>query len=158
LKSELESIARSYARLSHDIGGRINFACDLDNDDALETAAQEKTHFDQAFFVLSFAALERHITLLASARLVDANRRDGMRGADFETRWDTSIQVAEETLGIDVQWKSAKREILSWYTIRNFIAHGEPPTQLTDIPSVLYRANEVAATLDQVTHSLGLGS
>jgi hypothetical protein len=81
-----------------------------------------------------------------------------MRDAAFERRWATSIQIAEETLGIDVQWKRAEREILSWYKIRSFIAHGEPPAQEADVPSVLYRANEIATTLDQVTHSLGLGS
>jgi hypothetical protein len=156
LKSELDSLVRSYSRLSHDIGGRINFACDLNNDEALGIAEQEKSHLDQAFFVLSFAALERQLTLLATARLESAQRRDAMREAAFERRWQAAIQVAEETLG-DVRWKSKEREVLSWYKIRNFIAHGEAPTQLADVPTVLYQANEVAGTLDDVSRALAGG-
>ena len=158
MKSDLDSLVRSYARLSHDIGGRTNFACDLDNDDALAIAEQEKFHLDQAFFVLSFAALERQVTLLATARMGEGPRRLAMREAPFERRWETSIQVAEETLGTDVGWKSKEREILSWYKIRNSIAHGEAPTQLADVPTVLYQANEVAGTLDDVTHALARGA
>lgn len=157
MKSELDSLVRSYTRLSHDIGGRINFACDLDNDDALAIAEQEKAHLDQAFFVLSFAALERQVTLLASARLGEEARRDAMRDAPFERRWQACVQVAEETLGTGVRWKGKEREILSWYKIRNFVAHGEPPTQLADVPTVLYQANEVAGTLDDVNHALARG-
>jgi len=158
LKTELDSIARSYARLSHDIGGRINFACDLDDDDALGIAEQEQAHLDQAFFVLSFAALERQITLLASARFAAADRRIAMREAPFQKRWEASIQVAKEILRVDIPWQTEGRTVLSWYEIRNFIAHGDSPTQLVDVPTVLYRANEVAATLDQVTQSLDGGS
>jgi len=77
-----------------------------------------------------------------------------MRDASFERRWRVAIQVAEETLGVDVRWKGKEREILSWYEIRNFIAHGELPTQLADVPTVLYQANEVAATLDDVHRAL----
>ena len=153
MKSELDSIVRSYRRLSHDVGGRIEFALDLDNEDALRIAEEEKFHLDQAFFVLSFAALERQLTLLASARLA-TDRRDAMRDTSFERRWQVSIQVAEETLGVDVRWKGKERDILSWYKIRNFIAHGEPLTQLADVPTVLYQANEVAATLDEVNRAL----
>jgi len=80
-----------------------------------------------------------------------------MREASFERRWQTSIQVAEETLGTDVGWKSKEREILSWYKIRNFIAHGEALTQLADVPAVLYQANELAGTLDDVTRALTRG-
>jgi len=50
-----------------------------------------------------------------------------------------------------------RSEILSWYKIRNFVAHGEPPTQLADVPTVLYQANEVAGTLDDVNHALARG-
>jgi hypothetical protein len=156
LKSELDSLVRSYSRLSHDIGGRMNFACDLDNEGALGIAEEEKSHLDQAFFVLSFAALERQVNLLASARLA-TDRRDAIRQEPFERRWQVSIQVAEETLGGDVRWKGKEREVLSWYKIRNFIAHGEAPTQLADVPSVLYQANEVAGTLDDVCRALARG-
>ena len=154
MKSELDNLARSYARLSHDVGGRINFACDLNNDDALKVAEQEKDHLDQAFFILSFAALEKQITSLACARLADADRQAAMRDADFQKRWRTSIQVAEETLGIDVEWSTTERTISSWYRIRNLIAHGQSPTQLADVPTILFQADKVAETLEQVTQQL----
>ncbi len=156
MKGDLDSLVRSYSRLSHDIGGRINFACDLDNEDALRIAEQEKSHLDQAFFVLSFAALERQITLLASARL-GVDRRDAMREVAFERRLQVSIQVAEEMLAGEVRWSGKEREILSWYKIRNFIAHGEALTQLADVPTVLYQANEIAGTLDDVNRTLAGG-
>ena len=155
MRDELEKLASSYARLSHDVGGRINFACDLDSDVALDLAEQEKAHLDQAFFVLGFAALERQITLLASATLVDAGRRDAMREASFEKRWQASIQVANEILETEIPWRTAERMIFSWYSIRNLIAHGQSPTQLADVPTVLYRADDVAVTLAQVTRGLG---
>lgn len=151
---ELESLVRSYTRLSRDVGGRINFACDLNNDDALTVAEQEKTHLDQAFFVLSFAALENQITSLACARLTAEDRRTAMRDAAFEKRWDAAIKVAQEILKTDVPWESARPIVLSWYTIRNDVAHGRPPSQLADVPTVLYRADKIAATFDHVVIAL----
>jgi hypothetical protein len=102
----LEHLRRAYTRLSYDVGGRINFACDLDSDVALAIAEQEKAHLDHAFFVLSFAALEQQITLLASLRLAEAERRAAMREAAFQQRWQTAIRVAEETLAADVHWRT----------------------------------------------------
>ena len=156
MNKELEALARSYARLSHDVGGRISFACDLDDENALDTAEQEKTHLDQAFFILSFAALEKHVTLLACARLAEEVRRNSMRDAPFDRRWQTSVTVAEEILQINVLWKAAEREVASWYKIRSAIAHGQSPSQLADVPRVLYRADEIAATLEEVTRVLDL--
>jgi hypothetical protein len=75
MNSDLDSLTRSYTRLSRDVGGRIEFACDLDSADALTVAEREKDHPDQAFFVLSFSALEKKITLLASARQATADQR-----------------------------------------------------------------------------------
>jgi hypothetical protein len=147
----LEHLRRAYTRLSYDVGGRINFACDLDSDVALAIAEQEKAHLDQAFFVLSFAALEQQITLLASLRLAEAERRAAMREAAFQQRWQTAIRVAEETLAADVHWRTEEQTILSWYKIRSDIAHGQPATQLADVPSVIYRADDVATTLNRVT-------
>jgi hypothetical protein len=155
LNAELESLVRSYTRLSRDVGSRINFACDLDNDNALKVAEQEKAHLDQAFFVLSFAARENQVTSLACARLATDNRKTAMRDADFEKRWDASVKVALEVLAIAVPWGTTKPVILSWYTIRSDIAHGRPPSQLADVPTVLYRADEIAATLDLVVARLG---
>jgi hypothetical protein len=154
LNSELESLVRSYARLSRDVGGRINFACDLNNDDALRAAEREKVHLDQAFFVLSFAALENQVTSLACARLPAGDRRTAMRDADFEKRWEAAIKVARELLGTAVSWEPSRQVVLSWYTIRSDIAHGRPPSQLADVPNVLYRADEIAATFDQVMAAL----
>jgi hypothetical protein len=154
LNSELESLVRSYVRLSRDVGGRINFACDLNNDDALKVAEREKVHLDQAFFVLSFAALENQITSLACARLTADDRGAAMRGADFEKRWETALKVAQEILRAAVSWESAQSIVLSWYTIRSDIAHGRAPSQLADIPTVLYRADEIAETFHQVVMAL----
>jgi hypothetical protein len=151
---ELEALARSYARLSHDVGGRISFACDLDDENALNAAEQEKALLDQAFFILGFAALEKHVTLLACIRLADAARRTSMRDAPFDRRWLTSVTIAEEILQKDVSWKAAEREVGSWYKIRSAIAHGQSPSQLADVPRVLYRADEIAATLEEVTREL----
>lgn len=154
MNAELESLARSYARLSRDVGGRINFACDLNNEDALRTAEQEKVHLDQAFFVLSFAALENQVTSLACARLIDDVRGTAMRSAAFEKRWDSAAKVAREVLGAAAQWEAVRAIILSWYRIRSDIAHGRAPSQLADVPAVLGRADEIATTLDRVTQAL----
>lgn len=145
---------RSYARLSRDVGGRINFACDLNNDDALRVAEREKVHLDQAFFVLSFAALENQITSLACARLAVDDRRAEMRGADFEKRWEAALKVAREILETAIPWETARSVVLSWYTIRSDIAHGRAPSQMADIPTVLYRADEIAETFAQVVIAL----
>ena len=147
---------RSYARLSRDVGSRINFACDLNNDDALIVAEREKTHLDQAFFVLSFAVLESHVTSLACAREAAEDRRLAMRGADFENRWDVAAKIARETLGAKPTWETEKTVVLSWYKIRSDIAHGRSPSQLADIPAVLYRADEIATTFDQIALLLKL--
>ena len=155
MNTELESLRRSYDRLSRDVGGRINFACDLDNDDALKVAEREKVHLDQAFFVLSFAALEVQVTSLACARLNTNDRRIAMRGSKFDDRWDAATKVAEEILRSAVPWAPTRAEVLSWYQIRSDIAHGRSPTQLADVPSVLYRANEIATTFEQVVTALG---
>lgn len=154
MNADLESLARSYARLSRDVGGRINFACDLNNEEALNEAEREKVHLDQAFFVLSFAALENQLTSLACARLNDDARGTAMRGAAFERRWDAAATVATETLGVAPRWQTIRAVILSWYRIRSDIAHGRAPSQLADIPSVLDRADEIATTLGRVARYL----
>jgi hypothetical protein len=158
LNTELESLVRSYARLSRDVGGRIDFACDLNNDEALRAAEREKAHLDQGFFVLSFAALESQITMLACARLANPDRRDAMRDADFEKRWDAAVKVARETLDAIVTWNAARPIVLSWYKIRSDIAHGRSPSTLADVPPILYQADDVAATLDRVNAKLSSGS
>jgi hypothetical protein len=154
LNNELESLVRSYARLSRDVGGRINFACDLNNDDALKVAEREKVHLDQAFFVLSFAALENQVTSLACARQTGTDRKIAMRDSSFEKRWDAAVAVARDTLGTELPWEATKREVLSWYTIRNDVAHGRSPLTLADVPTVLYRAEAVATTSDQIIGAL----
>jgi leucyl aminopeptidase (aminopeptidase T) len=153
--SDLERLTRSYARLSYDVGGRINFACDIDNEEALKVAEREKAHLDQAFFVLSFAALENQINKLACARELDAKRQMAMRESDFEKRSEAAVKVARETSeASDVSWSTTKQEVLSWYKIRSDIAHGRSPSQLADVPTVLYRADRVAATLAGVVRAL----
>lgn len=154
MNAELESLVRSYARLSHDVVGRINFACDLNNEDALRAVEREQLQLDQAFFVLSFAALENQITLLASARLVAEDRRTAMRDADFGKRWDASIVLAREILERPISWNASRSIVLSWYTIRSNIVHGRSPSQLADIPTILYRADEIASTSAQVHAAL----
>jgi hypothetical protein len=122
----------------------------VDNEEALAAAEREKLHLDQAFFVLSFAALEKHITSLACARMAEPDRRTAMREARFGDRWDAAVTVATETLGTNSSWEGSRREVLSWYKIRSDIADGRLPTTLTDVPTVLYRADEIAITSDQV--------
>jgi hypothetical protein len=150
LNADLESLARSYARPSRDVGGRINFACDLNNDEALRVAEREKAHLDQAFFVLSFAALENQVTSLACARLGDEVRGVAMRNAAFEKRWDVAAMVGKEILGAAVQWEMERAVVPSWYRIRSDIAHGRAPSQLADIPDVLEQADKIALTFDRV--------
>ena len=101
MDSDLDSLTRSYARLSRDVGGRIEFAFDLDSDAALSVAEREKDHLDQAFFVLGFSALEKKITLLASSRQTAARQRTAMRGADFNKRLEAAAKIAREVLGIE---------------------------------------------------------
>jgi hypothetical protein len=158
VNNDLNNMARSYARLSRDIGARINFAVDLKETSSdltpLEIAEQEQLHLDKAFFVLSFAVLEREITLLASLKIKETLRRDAMRDAKFSTRWETAINVAREILGSDPAWMSAASEVKSWNEIRNEITHGEPPTQLFNIPVVIATSIEIAATLEAVNRVL----
>jgi hypothetical protein len=155
MDSDLGSLTRSYARLSRDVGGRIEFACDLDSAEALSAAEQEKDHLDQAFFVLGFSALEKRITLLASSRQSTVNQRT-MRGTAFDKRLESAVKVAREVLGIEPQWASTATvsTIRNWYNIRSEIAHGDSPAQLFDVPPVMYLADDVATTLEQVTLAL----
>ncbi len=150
MNSELESITRSYSRLSRDVVARMEFACDLNNDDALRAVEQEKEHLDQAFFVLGFAALEKQVTQLASARLPSDDAKRGMRDAKFEKRWDAAVKVAEEELGAAPSWASSRALVLSWYKIRSDIAHGDAPSGLSDIPPVIDIANDVSTALESV--------
>jgi hypothetical protein len=152
MNSDLDSLARSYTRLSRDVGGRIEFACDLNSADALSIAEQEKDHLDQAFFVLSFSALEKKITQLASVRQSTAVQRTAMRGAAFDRRLESAVKVAREVLGTDPEWTSAAKQstIRNWYAIRSEIAHGDSPTQLFDFPPVIYLADDIATTLERI--------
>jgi hypothetical protein len=156
MNSDLDSLTRSYTRLSRDVGGRIEFACDLDSAEALTIAEREKDHLDQAFFVLSFSALEKKITLLASARQATADQRTAMRGAPFDKRLESAVKVAREGLGTDPEWASGARlsTIRNWYDIRSEIAHGDPPTQLVDVSPVIYLADDIATTLERVTRTM----
>jgi hypothetical protein len=156
MNSDLDSLARSYSRLSRDVGGRIEFACDINSADALSIAEQEKDHLDQAFFVLSFSALEKKITQLASVRQSTASQRTAMRGAAFDRRLESAVKVAREVLGIDPEWASGTNQstIRNWYAIRNEIAHGDSPTQLFDVPPVIYLADDIAATLERIVQTI----
>jgi uncharacterized small protein (DUF1192 family) len=153
---DLDNIARSYARLSRDVGARISSAIDLNDivPAVLEGAEQEHSLLEKAFFVLSFAALERRITLLASAKLKEVLRRDAMRDAKFHTRLETAIKIAREVLGTDPSWMSSASELESWNEIRNEIAHGDPPTQFFNIPVVIAKGMEIAETHDEVDRAL----
>jgi hypothetical protein len=150
LNADLESLVRAYARLSRDVGGRINFACDLNNDQALQAAEREQAHLDQAFFVLSFAALENQVTSLACARLSDDVGGTAMRNAAFEKRWDVAATLAKEILSAAARWETGRAIVLSWYRIRSDIAHGRAPSQLADVPDVLEPADQIALTFDRV--------
>ncbi len=154
MNAELESLVRSYARLSYDVIGRINFACDVNNDEALRVVEREQLQLDQAFFVLSFAALEYHITSIACARLTGEDRRIAMRSADFGRRWDVAAKLARETLATEVPWERSRPLVLNWYAIRSDITHGRPPSQLADVPTVVHQADQIAATHDQVVRTL----
>jgi len=146
----LEDLVRSYRRLSADVGSRVNFACDASSEDAFSLALREKDHLDQAFFVLCFAALEKQINLLASARQSEAMRITAMREAKFEQRVDAAIKVAIEVLGSQPEWANKSSEIDNWYDIRNDVAHGEPPTVSFEVPTVVDLATKIAVTLEEV--------
>jgi hypothetical protein len=154
--SDLDSLSRSYSRLSRDVGGRIEFACDADSADALRFAEQEKAHLDQAFFVLGFSALEKKITLIASTRLSTGDQRIAMRSEGFDRRLDTAIKVLREVLGHEPEWASAPQlsTIRNWYAIRNEIAHGDTPTQLFDVPPVIQPANAIGASLERILQAI----
>jgi hypothetical protein len=144
--------------LSRDVGARVNSAIDLNHIESipavLEGAEQEHSLLEKAFFVLSFAAIERRITLMASVKLKEALRRDAMRDAKFHTRLETAIKVAREVLGADPSWMSSASELESWNEIRNEIAHGDPPTHLFNIPLVIAKGMEIAETFDEVDRAL----
>jgi hypothetical protein len=150
LTSDLDGLARAYARLSRDVGGRIDFACDSGSDDALKVAEQEKYHLDQAFFVLSFAALEKQLTLLASVNSTSDDGRALMRKAKFEQRLQSAIKVVRAKMGVEPAWSESRSDIQSWYGVRNDIAHGNSPATLFDIPPIIDLARKVEETLGQV--------
>jgi hypothetical protein len=150
----LDNLTRSYTRLSRDVEGRIEFAFDLDSEGALAVAEQEKDHLDQAFFVLGFSALEKKITLLASARQSAADQRMAMRDAGFDKRLASAVKIAREVLGTDPKWAEDAAMIMNWYSIRNEIAHGDPPTRLVDVPPVIYLADAIATTLERVADKM----
>jgi len=100
--------------------------------------------------------LEREVTTLAVAKLAATNREQALRDASFEKRLQIAMDVTQETLGVVVPWRAAERKILSWYRIRSDIAHGRPPSQLVNVPAVIFQAEEIAATLQQVKQALGL--
>lgn len=152
MSEDLDSLTRAYSRLSRDVGGRVEFACDLDSWDALEAAEQEKDHLDQAFFVLSFSALEKRVTDLASARHTAAEQRTAMRNAPFDKRLESAVKVAREVLGSEPQWASEANlsVVRSWYVIRNEIAHGDSPTRLFYVPPVIELANSIGSSFERV--------
>ena len=78
-----------------------------------------------------------------------------MRSAAFDKRLESAIKVAHEVLGSDPEWASGETisTIRSWYAIRNEIAHGDSPTQLIDVPPVIYLADAIATTFEQVMRS-----
>jgi hypothetical protein len=151
---ELDSLVRSYARLSRDVGGRINFALDSNSDGALSSAEREKVHLDQAFFVLSFAALENQVTSLACGRIDAADRKTAMRDASFERRWDAAVSLAKDVLRSPPPWAVARSAVLSWYKIRSDIAHGQAPSELADVPTIIYQADEIAQTFELIKATL----
>lgn len=150
MNTTLDSLARAYARLSRDVGGRIDFACDLDNDEAFNFAESEKIILDQAFFVISFAALENLINDLACTNIQDGNRQTAMRSSSFPQRWDAAVKVAFETLGSNVTWREDRQEILNRYDIRSDIAHGRVLSKYVDVANNILLADKIATTLDQV--------
>jgi hypothetical protein len=79
-----------------------------------------------------------------------------MRSADFDKRLESALKVAREVLGTDPGWASGgtPSTIKNWYDIRNEIAHGDPPTQLFDVPPVIYLADDIATTLERVMHTI----
>jgi hypothetical protein len=158
VNSDLDRLASSYARLSKDVGGRIDFCCDLNSDDALNVALLEKDHLDQAFFILSFAALEKQITLLASANEEEQERRRAMRASPFEKRLESAVRVAYDKLGASPDWTERESDINSWYRVRNDIAHGDSPTRLFDVPPVIALADRIASTLEQVTGATSIAN
>jgi hypothetical protein len=159
LTADFDRLGRAYRRLAADTGRRIDFACDIDSDDALRIAEEERSFLDQAFFVLLFGALERQMNLLAVARQNDEDRRTAMRNAPFERRLEAATRVATESIGAarTADIVSAHERILGWYEIRNQIAHGEPPTSLLDVVALLRQAAAISALLSEVQVALGSG-
>ena len=151
MRETLDSLARSYKRLSVDVRGRMEFALDSDSDAAFAAAEREQEHLDQGFFVLAFAALEREINALFRARgqaLGDA------RKTNFPKRLATASEIARNVTGQMPAWIATTREIESWYEIRSDVAHGESPAASFDVVKVLNRANEIATTREQVAQIL----
>jgi hypothetical protein len=143
----LDTLARAYTRLAADVQARLNFACDSNSDTAFATAEQEQAYLDQAFFVLSFAKLEKQLYFLAGMRM-SSDQRLALREQKFERRLEVAIRVATETLGTAPEWCAASSTIEGWYTIRNNIAHGDVPASIANIVAVLTMANVVAQTLE----------
>jgi len=75
-----------------------------------------------------------------------------MRGAGFDERLEAAIKIVREVLGEEPEWASQTEllTIRNWYAIRNEIAHGDPPTQLFDVPPVIYLADAIGTALERV--------
>jgi hypothetical protein len=58
------------------------------------------------------------------------------------------------------EWGSGPQlsTIRNWYAIRNEIAHGDPPSQLFDVPPVLHLADAIGASLARVLETIAKGS
>jgi len=154
VRDNLDSLTRSYKRLSLDVRGRMEFALDSNSDIALAIAEREQEHLDQGFFVLAFAALEREITSLFLARRPDAETFGRARRLDFPKRLATACEIAQNVLGEAPVWAVTAKEIESWYEIRSDVAHGEAPAESFDVFKVIERANEVATTRERVAQTL----
>ena len=79
-----------------------------------------------------------------------------MRTAGFDKRLESAIRIVREVLGSDPEWASRTQltTITNWYAIRNEIAYGDPPTQLVDVPPVIYLADAIGTTLERVIDAL----
>jgi len=70
MNSDLDSLARSYTRLSRDVGGRIEFACDLDSADALTQALNSPVRHELRACFKTFPPFTGAITHYAMATRV----------------------------------------------------------------------------------------
>lgn len=136
----LAELRAAYRRTSSRIYRILEDGYDFSSEGAIIAALdRDALIIDAAFFVLIFGQIENRLNELAGRRVgTDAKRRRALRGRKFEQRLDLALQAPAN--------QELRKEIASWYELRNDAAHGERLANY-NIAAVFERADQLEAFL-----------